>query len=255
MEGDNASKVSAEIGGSAGLMVELDLKGQYKKPVQSSAFINVKQARTIMFGTKSVDRSASKDGPGDKSSLQRQAIWPLNEFSKQKEAGHNYEDICLSDVQPETLWPMQLVAFARCHWLVCCFKMDGQMYPADGESHGKGRNKCNRCIKRAKKLFMRIVPRIEDACNRTCLSRLALAFLAISALVASVGRALLKSSFTKPSHDDDDEDAIERLFTFWQIIGFCLTSFSVGDEKYFGIYYEKQSIPIKVMNALVLKPL
>lgn len=65
--------------------------------------------------------------------------------------------------------------------------MPFQMYTADGESHGKGRNKCNRCIIRAKKLFRRIVPRMEDA--------------------------------------------IKRLFTFWQIIAFCLTFSNLRDEK------------------------
>ncbi|KAJ7401650.1 Retinoic acid receptor beta [Pitangus sulphuratus] len=38
-----------------------------------------------------------------------------------------------------------------------------------------------------------------------------LAFLAISALAASVGRALLKSSFAKPSHDDGDDMYLSLL--------------------------------------------
>lgn len=73
--------------------------------------------------------------------------------------------------------------------------MPFQMCIADGESHGKGRNNCNRYIIRAKKLFMRIAPRMEDA--------------------------------------------IKRLFTFWQVIAFCLTFSNLRDEKQFGIYYQK----------------
>jgi len=51
------------------------------------------------------------------------------------------------------------------------------MYAADGESHGKGRNKCNRCIIRAKKLFMRIVPRMEYAIKRLVTFWQVIAFL------------------------------------------------------------------------------
>lgn len=46
------------------------------------------------------------------------------------------------------------------------YQMLFQMYTADGESHEKGRNKCNRCVIRVKRLFMRIVTRMEGAMKK-----------------------------------------------------------------------------------------
>ncbi|KAL9870812.1 oxidation resistance protein 1-like [Geothlypis trichas] len=51
----------------AELRRELQKRGQYKQPVQSTAFINVKQARTIMFGTKRLKKKSQSvdiSGPG-----------------------------------------------------------------------------------------------------------------------------------------------------------------------------------------------
>lgn len=46
------------------------------------------------------------------------------------------------------------------------YQMLFQMSAADEESQEKRRNKCNRCITRAKKLFVRIVPITEDSIKR-----------------------------------------------------------------------------------------
>lgn len=46
------------------------------------------------------------------------------------------------------------------------YQMPFQMSTAHGESQEKRRNKCNRCIAKAKKLFVRIVPITEDSIKR-----------------------------------------------------------------------------------------
>lgn len=46
------------------------------------------------------------------------------------------------------------------------YQMPFQMSTAHGESQKKRRNKCNRCIAKAKKLFVRIVPITEDSIKR-----------------------------------------------------------------------------------------
>lgn len=49
------------------------------------------------------------------------------------------------------------------------------------------------------------------------------------------------------------EDAIKRLFTFWQIIAFCLTFIRVRYEKYFGIYYDKLVVNRMILFLRVLR--